>query len=325
MFAYLIRLSLTHRVLVLGAAGMLILVGSVQLRRVPVDVLPEIDRSVVFISTEAGGMASEEVERRISFPIETAMSGLKGVESVRSKSSTSLSVVTVTFALNTDLYRNRLLVAERLDQVRQILPANLRPEMGPLATVVGEILRISLTSDTGDMMALRDVADWLIRPRLMAVPGVSMVFTYGGDVRQLRITLDPRRLDYYGIGVDEVEQALAGFNANTGGDAIDQYGRRFQITNIARAPDVETLVERARRHRRCQIAGTADSTQRGGVGRLRSEGQARRCRVQGPTGRRRKRPAAARRQFLGGDRGGQKGAARVAAGSAARNPRQFSV
>ena len=246
MFAYLIRLSLAHRVLVLGAAGMLILVGSVQLRRVPVDVLPEIDRSVVWISTEAGGMSSEEVERRISFPIETAMAGLKGVESVRSKSSTSLSVVAVSFALNTDLYRNRLLVAERLDTVRQLLPANAKPELGPLATVVGEILRISLTSDTGDMMALRDVADWLIRPRLMAVPGVSMVFTYGGEVRQLRVGPDPRRLDYYGIGIEELEQALTGFNGNSGGDAIDQYGRRFQITNIARAPDVETLLERAR-------------------------------------------------------------------------------
>src|SRR5271163_532482 len=126
MFAYLIRLSLTNRVFVLGAAAVLIIVGLIQLRRVPVDVLPEIDRSVVWISTEAGGLSSEEVERRISFPIETAVAGLKGVESVRSKSSSSLSVVAVSFALNTDIYRNRQLVLERLAETRRNLPASVR-------------------------------------------------------------------------------------------------------------------------------------------------------------------------------------------------------
>src|SRR5882672_6418307 len=197
MFAFLIERSLSHRVFVFCAALVLMILGVVQLRNLPVDVLPEIDRSTVSIITEGKGLAPDEVERRITFPIETAMRGLKGAERVRSISSTSLSIVMIDFALNTDVYRDRQLVAERLSQARDQVPANVTPEMGPISSVMGEVLLVAMTADDGDMMALRDYADWFMRPRLQAVPGVSQVLPMGGEVRQLRIQPDPRRLDFY--------------------------------------------------------------------------------------------------------------------------------
>jgi HME family heavy-metal exporter len=172
MFAFLIRRSLTHRVFVLCGTAVLIIAGILELQRIPVDVLPEIDRSTISIITEGEGLAPEEVERRITFPLETAMSGLKGVERVRSISSSSLSIVMLDFELGSDTYRSRQLVTERLVQVREQLPNNVLPEMGPISSVMGEILIIAMSSDTGDMMALRDAADWYMRPRLMAIPGV---------------------------------------------------------------------------------------------------------------------------------------------------------
>jgi HME family heavy-metal exporter len=246
MFVYLIRQSLTHRIFVLCGAVVLIVVGLLQMRQVPVDVLPEIDRSIVSILTESGGLTGEEVERRISFPIEMAMTGLKSVERVRSRSSPSLSIVSISFGLGTDIYRNRQLVAERLANVQGQLPANVTAELAPLSSAVGQIMRIALISDTGDLMELRDVADWVVRPRVLGVPGVAQVVTAGGDVRQLRVTPDPRLLDVFGIPIGRLEEALAGFNSNTGGDSIDQSGRRSVIVNLGRAPNTETLLESAR-------------------------------------------------------------------------------
>src|SRR5580704_964446 len=246
MFAYLIRHSLIHRIFVLCGAAVLLVVGAIQMRQVPVDVLPEIDRSIVSILTESGGLTGEEVERRISFPIEMAMTGLKSVERVRSRSSPSLSIVSISFGLGTDIYRNRQLVAERLANVQGQLPANVTAELAPLSSAVGQIMRIALISDTGDLMELRDVADWVVRPRVLGVPGVAQVVTAGGDVRQLRVTPDPRLLDVFGIPIGRLEEALAGFNSNTGGDSIDQSGRRSVIVNLGRAPNTETLLESAR-------------------------------------------------------------------------------
>jgi len=246
MFAYLIRQSLTHRVFVLCGTALLIVVGSFELPRVPIDVLPEIDRSIVSIITEGEGLAPDEVERRVTYPIETAMLGLKGIERVRSTSAASLSIVTVEFQLGSDVYRDRQLVAERLVQVRPLLPTDVIPEMAPIASVMGEIILIAMTSDTGDMMALRDYADWSMRPRLLSIPGVSQVLPQGGDVRQLRITPDPRKLEFLSIDIDQLERALTAYNTNTGGDAIDQYGRRFIIMNIGRTGDPEAIVDGAR-------------------------------------------------------------------------------
>src|SRR5260221_7319894 len=246
MFAFLIRQSLAQRTFVLCGTLVLIIMGMVEVQNVPVDVLPEIDRTTVSIITEGEGLAPEEVERRVTFPIETAMTGLKGVDRVRSISSSGLSIVFIDFALNTDIYRDRQLVAENLALARQQLPATVTPEMGPISSVMGEILLIAATSDTGDMMALRDTADWFIRPRLMAIPGVSQVLVRGGDARQLRITPDPRRLDFYDVTIDQIEQALTSYNSNTGGDSVEQFGRRFTIMNVGRTRDGDDLLNEAR-------------------------------------------------------------------------------
>jgi heavy-metal exporter, HME family len=246
MFAFLIRQSLAQRTFVLCGTVVLIIMGMVEVQNVPVDVLPEIDRTTVSIITEGEGLAPEEVERRVTFPIETAMTGLKGVDRVRSISSSGLSIVFIDFALNTDIYRDRQLVAEKLALARQQLPATVTPEMGPISSVMGEILLIAATSDTGDMMALRDTADWFIRPRLMAIPGVSQVLVRGGDARQLRITPDPRRLDFYDVTIDQIEQALTSYNSNTGGDSVEQFGRRFTIMNVGRTRDGDDLLNEAR-------------------------------------------------------------------------------
>jgi HME family heavy-metal exporter len=246
MFAFLIRQSLAQRTFVLCGTLVLIIMGMVEVQNVPVDVLPEIDRTTVSIITEGEGLAPEEVERRVTFPIETAMTGLKGVDRVRSISSSGLSIVFIDFALNTDIYRDRQLVAEKLALARQQLPATVTPEMGPISSVMGEILLIAATSDTGDMMALRDTADWFIRPRLMAIPGVSQVLVRGGDARQLRITPDPRRLDFYDVTIDQIEQALTSYNSNTGGDSVEQFGRRFTIMNVGRTRDGDDLLNEAR-------------------------------------------------------------------------------
>ncbi|MSO94008.1 MAG: efflux RND transporter permease subunit [Rhodospirillales bacterium] len=242
MFAYLIRNSLTHRALVLCGAAVLIVVGTLQVSSLPVDVLPEFSRSIVPIITEGNGLAPEEVERRITFPIEMAMAGVKGVQRLRSISSSSLSIVFVDFDVDTDVYRSRQLVAERLALARSQVPTFAKPELGPIASVMGEILLIAMTSDTGDMMALRDVSDWYMRPRLLGIPGVAQVLPMGGEVRQLRVTPDARRLDLFNISIDKLETAVASYNANTGGDMVEQYGSRFLIMNVGRTRDPEDLL-----------------------------------------------------------------------------------
>ncbi len=246
MFSFLIRKSLAHGAFVLCGTFVLLVLGLVEVQQVPVDVLPEIDRSTVSVITEGEGLAPEEVERRVTFPIETAMTGLKGVDRVRSISSSGLSIVFIDFALSTDVYRDRQLVAEKLALARQQLPVNVTPEMGPISSVMGEILLIAATTETGDMMALRDTADWFVRPRLMAIPGVSQVLVRGGDARQLRVTPDPRRLDFYDVTIDQIERALTSYNTNTGGDTVEQFGRRFTIMNVGRTRDPEAVLGEAR-------------------------------------------------------------------------------
>ena len=246
MFAYLIRKSLQHRIFVLCGAAVLLITGSAQVLRTPVDVLPDIDRTVVTVLTEGEGLAPEEVERRITFPIATAMAGLEGVDRVRSASSPSLSMVRIEFKLGSDVYRDRQLVAERLAQARSLIPSDAQPEMTPITSVVGEILDIAATSDTGDMMALRDFVDWRLRPKLLAIPGIAQVLPVGGDVRQLRVTPDLQKLDFLNITLGELDRALASYDTNTGGASVDQHGRRYLITNIGRITDPAALLEGAR-------------------------------------------------------------------------------
>ncbi|HVH73673.1 MAG TPA: efflux RND transporter permease subunit [Stellaceae bacterium] len=246
MFAFLIRNSLRYRLFVLCGAAILVVIGTIVTLHTPVDVLPDIDRNIVSILTEGEGLAPQEVERRITFPIETAMAGLEGVKRVRSVSSPSLSLVQVDFKLGTDVYRDRQLVSERLSQARSQIPPDALPEMLPITSVVGEVVDFALTSDSGHMMALRDFVDWRLRPRLLAIPGIAQVLPVGGEVRTLRITPDPRRLEFLGVTLGDLETAVKGYDTNTGGSSVDAYGRRFLITNIGHTRNPAALLEGAR-------------------------------------------------------------------------------
>ncbi|MGQ0664101.1 MAG: efflux RND transporter permease subunit [Pseudomonadota bacterium] len=251
MFRTVVNASLRNRLFVLAASAILIVYGAYTLKGLPVDVFPDLNKPIVVLLTEAGGLAPEEVELLVSFPIETSMAGMPGVTRVRSVSGVGLSIVFVEFAWGTDIYRNRQLVAERLSLVRERLPRNVSPVMGPISSIMGEIMLIAMTSETASPMAVRELADWVVRPRLLTIPGVAQVIPIGGEVRQYRVTPDPiamRRLD---VSLEQVERALAQFGTNTGGGFVDQHAREFLIRNIGRTSrleDLRTLVIGSRQH-----------------------------------------------------------------------------
>ena len=195
MFDALIQASLRQRLFVLVFALVLTIAGLLTLRELPVDVFPDLNRPTVTLMTEAEGMAPEEVEQRVSFPLETAFGGLPGVLRVRSVSSAGLSIVYVEFDWGTDIYRNRQLVAERLGTVASQLPPRVVPVLGPVASIMGQVMLVALQGEPGkaDAMQVREAADWIVRPRLLTIPGVAQVIAIGGEVRQYRITPDMRR------------------------------------------------------------------------------------------------------------------------------------
>jgi HME family heavy-metal exporter len=241
MFTFLVSASLRNRLLVLAMAGILVLLGAYTARQLPVDVFPDLNRPTVTIMTESEGYAPPEVEQLVSFPIETQMNGVPGVSRVRSVSGIGLSIVYVEFDWGTDIFRNRQLVAERLAQVQSQLPLNVTPQIGPISSIMGQILLIAVTSKTASPMEVREIADFTIRPRLLAVPGVAQVIPIGGEVRQYRIAPLPSALRALGVGYEQMEQALRQFGTNTGGGFTDQNAREFLIRNIGRTTSLEDL------------------------------------------------------------------------------------
>ena len=215
MFKWLLENSLTHRLLVLIAAAVLMAYGAFTLSRTPVDVFPDLNKPTVTLMTEAGGMAAEEVEQLITFPLETAMNGLPGVETVRSTSSAGLSFIYVTFDWSTEIYRARQMVAERLSSMEEGLPPGLTPRMGPISSVMGEILQIAIPIDEGKTtpMAVREYADWVLRPRLMAIPGVAQVIPIGGEVRQFQVQPDTARMAALVAAADAPDASSPGCEA----------------------------------------------------------------------------------------------------------------
>ncbi len=241
MFTFLVSASLRNRLFVLAMAGVLVLLGAYTARQLPVDVFPDLNRPTVTIMTESEGYAPPEVEQLVSFPIETQMNGVPGVSRVRSVSGIGLSIVYVEFDWGTDIFRNRQLVAERLAQVQSQLPLNVTPQIGPISSIMGQILLIAVTSKTASPMEVREIADFTIRPRLLAVPGVAQVIPIGGEVRQYRIAPLPSALRALGVGYEQIEQALRQFGTNTGGGFTDQNAREFLIRNIGRTTSLEDL------------------------------------------------------------------------------------
>jgi HME family heavy-metal exporter len=241
MFRLLVSTSLRNRLIVLACALVLIVAGIQTLRGLPVDVFPDLNRPTVTLMTESEGLAPEEVETLVTFPIETAMSGISGVSRVRSVSAPGLSIVYVEFAWGTDIYRNRQQVSERLSVVSSDLPSGIQPQMAPITSIMGEIMLIALKSETATPMELREIADWVLRPRLIAISGVAQVIPIGGEVRQYRVTLDPNRMNLLNVTQDEVETAVQKFSRNSAGGFVDQHGSEFLIRNLARTTDLEDL------------------------------------------------------------------------------------
>ncbi|MBP9232706.1 MAG: efflux RND transporter permease subunit, partial [Phenylobacterium sp.] len=269
MFKWLLDNSLTNRLLVIIASLVVMAYGAFTLTRTPVDVFPDLNKPTVTLMTEAGGMAPEEVEQLITFPLETTMNGLPGVESVRSVSSAGLSFIYVTFDWRTDIFRARQMVSERLTSMEEGLPEGVTPRMGPISSVMGEIMQIAIPFDTGGPaagppqggaapprgaatagsvgvvtstpMQVREYADWVLRPRLMAIPGVAQVIPIGGEVRQFQVQPDTVRMAELGIAHDQLDDALRGFSANTSGGFLELNGREYLIRNLGRTSRLEDL------------------------------------------------------------------------------------
>ncbi|MBN8489885.1 MAG: efflux RND transporter permease subunit [Burkholderiales bacterium] len=245
MFNWIVRTSLHNRLFVLAVAALLMAYGALVAWRTPVDVFPDLNKPVVTVLTEAGGMAPEEVEQLVTFPIETALNGMPGVTRVRSTSGIGLSILYAEFDWGTDIYRNRQLVAERLALVREQLPAGITPVMGPVSSIMGEIMLVALplTGDQGTASAMqaREYADFVLRPRLLSIPGVAQVIPIGGEVRTLRVAPDTARMAQFGVSLHQLERALEGFASNAGGGFIDLNSREYLIRHIGRAPRGEGL------------------------------------------------------------------------------------
>ena len=244
----IIRWSLNNRLFVVAGAFALIAWGIVEARRMPVDVFPDLTAPTVTVVAEAHGMAPEEVETLLTFPIETALNGAPAVRRVRSKTAVGIGIVSVDFEWGTDILQARQVVAERLQVVSATLPPEVEPPvMGPIASFMGDILFIGITSDAHSSMALRTAADWTVARRLLAVPGVAQVVSMGGDVRQFQVQLRPERLDAFEITADEVAHALEDANENTSAGFLVEGGQEHLIHGVGRVQGLadirETLVK----------------------------------------------------------------------------------
>jgi heavy-metal exporter, HME family len=241
MFTFLVTQSLRHRLLILALAGLLVVLGGFAVTKLPVDVFPDLNRPTVTIMTESEGLAPPEVEQLVSFPIETQMNGVPGVTRVRSVSGVGLSIVYVEFDWGTDIYRNRQQIAERLALVRDQLPPNTTPVMGPISSIMGQIVLVAVTSENATPMEVRETADFVIRPRLLTIPGVAQVIPIGGEVRQYRVAPHPTAVRALGVTYEQIERALAQFGVNTGGGFTDQHAREYLIRNIGRTTNLDDL------------------------------------------------------------------------------------
>lgn len=233
MLNNIIRFSLKNRIVVLVSAILLVVFGIYTAKTMDVDVFPDLNAPTVVVMTEAGGMAPEEVERLVTFPLETAVNGATDVRRVRSSSTTGFSIVWVEFNWGMDIYRARQIVSEKIAEVRDQLPENVgNPTLGPQSSILGELMFVAITADSTSLRDLRTLADWTIRPRLLATGGVAQVSVLGGELREYQILLDPARMKHYGVGLNDVLTAVNGMNQNTSGGVLYEYGNEYIVRGV---------------------------------------------------------------------------------------------
>lgn len=245
MLNSIIKLALRQRLAVVVISIVLLFIGTWQAFHLPVDVFPDLNRPVVTVMTEAKGLAPEETEVQVTMPIENVLNGLPGLMRIRSSSGAGISLVYAEFDWGTDLYRNRQMVAERLQLAKEKLPLNIVPVMTPSSSIMGEIMFVGLTSPKGEVspMDLRTIAEWTIRPRLLAIPGVSQIITIGGDLKQYQILISAQKMQARGLTVEDLKRSLAEIGLNTSGGFIDVGEKEFLIRTIGRAQTVKHIQE----------------------------------------------------------------------------------
>ena len=242
MLNKIIRFSLSNRLVVLVVGVLLTVGGLYTADNMEVDVFPDLNAPTVVVMTEAKGMAAEEVERLVTFPIETAVNGATDVRRVRSSSTNGFSVVWVEFNWGADVYRARQIVTEKLSTVSDDLPQGIgSPTLGPQSSILGELMFVSLTSDSTSLQELRTLADWTIRPRLMASGGVAQVAVLGGDIREYQILLSPERMKHFGVGLNEVINAVGNMNRNVAGNTLYEYGNEYIIRGLLSTNDTREI------------------------------------------------------------------------------------
>ena len=242
MLNKIIRFSLNNRLLVLVASVLLMVAGVYTATRMDVDVFPDLNAPTVTVMTEAKGMAPEEVERLVTFPIETAVNGATDVRRVRSSSTTGFSIVWVEFDWGTDIYRARQIVSEKIATVMDALPQHVgTPTLGPQSSILGEMLFVGLTADTTSLRELRTLADWTIRPRLLATGGVAQVAVLGGEVKEYQILLNPEKMMHYGVSLGEVMEVVTGMNQNATGGTLYEYGNEYIIRGMLSTNNVDDI------------------------------------------------------------------------------------
>lgn len=242
MLNRIIHFSLNNRLLILVVSVVLMVAGLYTAKNAEVDVFPDLTAPTVVVMTEAHGMASEEVEQLVTFPIETMVNGATGVRRVRSSSTNGFSVVWVEFDWGTDIYLARQIVSEKLTLVNEQLPDNIgKPTMGPQTSILGEVMIIGLTADSTSMMDLRTIADWTIRPRLLSIGGVAQVSVQGGDIKEYQILIDPARMRHYGVSLDEVMSVTRNMNQNVNGGVIYEHSNEYIVRGMLSSTNADDI------------------------------------------------------------------------------------
>lgn len=242
MLNKIIDFSLRNRLLIVIIGVVVMVVGAFTARNAEVDVFPDLNAPTVVVMTEASGMAAEEVERTVTFPIETAVNGATDVRRVRSSSTTGFSVVWVEFDWGTDIYRARQIVSEKLATLNETLPQNVgTPTLGPQSSILGELLIVGLTADSTSLQELRTLADWTIRPRLLSTGGVAQVTVIGGDIKEYQILIDPAQMRHYDVSLDEIMTVVEEMSRNANGGILNQYGNEYIVRGILSTTDPKQM------------------------------------------------------------------------------------